>query len=593
MSFVIPPVVLVHGIWGNRASLQFYENSLETYNPWKVYLSASGINRGIRSIKYTNNIAFDSLDAMGGPNTLKKTITGATWARLDTLHFVGGRVDVVAHSMGGLVARALAGQELQELKDYPASRRDRRQGSIHQIITLDTPEKGSALATFLLDNKDATYQNMDGFPIGTLVRTVWTRACGKAPGMTIKKCFNDKLKLNISGGGVASLDPENPCLKIIPGKPCLTNVAGPAEPKWIWNAIGAVVPQTRGRGENVLQFVLENLIAAIYPHTSEAPTISLILNDNGQDDAIVPLSSQIPQGAAQSHTFPGLAHTGLSPSLQTKLGSLLTGLSFDSVVELQGIADLISRWLICNGAASCNQQPAAAVQAKAQGPVPTPKPRMAPVNATANNAPMTVQMPQNVQLAIPFEIAITKSGTALAELAVTQQDEMGHHTEGEKPAVSRVASNTAYVKVIPMLLGSVTFTVEAVFKDGSVSSQDVKVPVGVPSVAPKLFHGDQFPEFSLSLQKGGDVAPLQPEAYYATIPDEIDKWGHAHPVAVDLTGRVDYRIVPSGVAPVVRLESDSHGSVIGVRALRPGTATIEARFGTAVDQIVVTVEPHH
>jgi hypothetical protein len=36
---------------------------------------------------------------------------------------------------------------------------------------------------------------------------------------------------------------------------------------------------------------------------------------------------------------------------------------------------------------------------------------------------MTVQMPQNVQLAIPFELAIAKSGTGLAELAVTQLPE--------------------------------------------------------------------------------------------------------------------------------------------------------------------------
>jgi hypothetical protein len=156
-----------------------------------------------------------------------------------------------------------------------------------------------------------------------------------------------------------------------------------------------------------------------------------------------------------------------------------------------------------------------------------------------------------------------------------------------------MAGNTAYLKVIPMLLGSVTFTVDAVFKDGSVSSQDVTVPVGVASVAPKLFRGDRFPEFSLSLQKGGDVAPLQPEAYYESIPDRIDEWGHAHPVGVNLVGRVDYRIVPGGLAPVVGLERDSHGSVIGVRALRPGTATIEARFGTAVDYIKVTVEQHH
>jgi hypothetical protein len=202
-------------------------------------------------------------------------------------------------------------------------------------------------------------------------------------------------------------------------------------------------------------------------------------------------------------------------------------------------------------------------------------------------------MPQNLQLAIPFELAVANSKAGLVQLAVTQQDEMGHHGGQQKPAISRVVGDTAYVKIIPMLLGSVTFTFEAVFKDRSISAQDVTVPVGVPSVAPKLFRGDQFPEFSLSLQKGGEVAPLQPDAYYASIPDRIDKWGHSHPVAVNLAGWVDYQIVPTGTARILQLEKDTYGSVIGVRALRPGIATIEARFGTAVDQIMVTVEQSH
>jgi hypothetical protein len=67
-----------------------------------------------------------------------------------------------------------------------------------------------------------------------------------------------------------------------------------------------------GAGENALQFELENLIAAIYPTTAQAPTIATILGDGGQDDAVVPLTSQIAGGPAQSVQFAGLAHIPVS-----------------------------------------------------------------------------------------------------------------------------------------------------------------------------------------------------------------------------------------------------------------------------------------
>jgi hypothetical protein len=84
----------------------------------------------------------------------------------------------------------------------PQHDRSRGLGAIHQIITLDTPEAGSALATFLLGHKDATYQNQESGE----VQKVWNGACGKAPGVTVERCL-DNMKpqpMNISNGAVAS-----------------------------------------------------------------------------------------------------------------------------------------------------------------------------------------------------------------------------------------------------------------------------------------------------------------------------------------------------------------------------------------------------
>jgi len=91
MSLVIPPVILVHGIWGDSSALQNYAANLGTYDFWKLY--PSGL--GIIPIDYKNDIAFDDPGAQGGPATLRKTITGL-WALLNHHNIVGGRVYVVA-----------------------------------------------------------------------------------------------------------------------------------------------------------------------------------------------------------------------------------------------------------------------------------------------------------------------------------------------------------------------------------------------------------------------------------------------------------------------------------------------------------------
>jgi hypothetical protein len=78
--------------------------------------------------------------------------------------------------------------------------------------------------------------------------------------------------------------------------------------------------------------------------------------------------------------------------------------------------------------------------------------------------------------------------------------------------------------------------------------------------------------------------------HFASIPATTDPFGKTSKAPVDLRGRVTYTIVANGNSPVVRLERDKNvPSTIGVRALHPGTATIQARFGSAVDTITVIV----
>jgi pimeloyl-ACP methyl ester carboxylesterase len=107
----IHTLVFVHGLGGNRAN--FY--------PLQAYLWAKGHRR-----QYSFNYAMtDSIESMG-----------VRLQRLLKRDVRGGRIDIIAHSMGGLVSRVY----LQMLGG------DRR---VDRFITLGTPHRGSYASSWL------------------------------------------------------------------------------------------------------------------------------------------------------------------------------------------------------------------------------------------------------------------------------------------------------------------------------------------------------------------------------------------------------------------------------------------------------------
>jgi triacylglycerol esterase/lipase EstA (alpha/beta hydrolase family) len=172
MSLVPPPVVLVHGLWGNEKSLEFLRDVLTNSPPWK---SRPGL---VKAIEYTNDIAFDAVEPASALGNQIRDLLKAGVQSLDAEHIVGGRVDIIAHSMGGLVARHYA-----MLTPY-RSLRDRGQGQFHQIVTLDTPEGGSQLATYLFDHRGCTLQSTSGFIAGL----IWSAICEPLT-LTVEECL--------------------------------------------------------------------------------------------------------------------------------------------------------------------------------------------------------------------------------------------------------------------------------------------------------------------------------------------------------------------------------------------------------------------
>lgn len=123
------PVVMIHGLWSDRSAFDAMEGKLlqdghyMDYQLYKVDYSSS------------NGAPFDyNFDV--APNGIDQVIRNCEDHGLSV-----GKVDLVVHSMGGLLSRKYLQGSL-----YP-SRKD-----VHRLITCNTPHAGSQMANFLLDN---------------------------------------------------------------------------------------------------------------------------------------------------------------------------------------------------------------------------------------------------------------------------------------------------------------------------------------------------------------------------------------------------------------------------------------------------------
>ena len=114
--------------------------------------------------------------------------------------------------------------------------------------------------------------------------------------------------------------------------------------------------------------------------------------------------------------------------------------------------------------------------------------------------------------------------------------------------------------------------------DTGLAFGSVTAPVRVPALPPQEFRGDSnWRVFSVDPYdpNGLNFAELHPQAIYAASPD----------YPIDLDGRVKCTVAPSTGRPVVEVYDGCW-----FRALRPGTAAIEVRFGAALDRIEVVAK---
>jgi pimeloyl-ACP methyl ester carboxylesterase len=544
IKLILPPVVLIHGLWGDAKSLSDMQSYMNGAGRWyKQYVAP---------ICYSKYLAFDAASdpLSNGKNpcevtseTALETEINSFLATQDASRIVTGRVDTVAHSMGGLVIRHYA-----SLSGYQ-SNRNRTLGQLHTVATFNAPEIGSLLANFLITHRKDTRQA----PFWTTAGAVWLAACGSS---NAEDCFRGlgyplyAPGLNLKTGAVYALEPGSPNLKN-------PDLSGPNIADADWLAISSRAP-----GNSALAAGVNTLIAALYknPNGSGVPNINSILGTS-QNDAIVALDSQT-HGAPNGHvtTFNNLSHTYLVSSLLT----LLTFGTFNdnSVLQDTGVEKTASCWLASAGGGSCFA-PA--------GEEETPPPQ--PAHAVRAIDAIRITAPEQAELGKPFDIQIRSLVPGkMPQLSIFQQSEDGT-TRPETVKPLRIANDTAFVRIVPVLPGLTTFGIRAQLGDG-IAMQTVQLRVRLPAEPPLEFRAHALPHLVMILNDSTRMATPRPLATYAAPVGEV---------ALN-SDNVRYRVLPGDGASVVRVTSDGR-----LRALRPGRAEVEGQLGNLHSRFDVIV----
>lgn len=172
ITLVTPPVVLIHGMWSSPQvwSEGGFDKALEKAGFGNIALADYSTNS-------SNTFDPQSQESSYGRNALLKSMEEglATYRQKE---IAATQVDVVGHSLGGLIARSLSQQY------YYTNPENFHKGYFHKLITLGTPHRGSPFGPRLwnirnnwvfipeidLPVKVSFFMSFIGKPIGTVHR---------------------------------------------------------------------------------------------------------------------------------------------------------------------------------------------------------------------------------------------------------------------------------------------------------------------------------------------------------------------------------------------------------------------------------------
>jgi hypothetical protein len=298
VQLVPPALLLVHGLWDSAAGAGFAPGTGGFYD-WIAsqypHSQIFGVNYGfgppacltctpaifpfpaeLLSAKRFDDAQIQAVFANAVDNALASAANAGLAART---------VDVVAHSMGGLVARQY--ESSSGYSENPALLGN----PIHSLITIGTPHLGTNLATTLWNDQPQTLVNQN-----PLVQGICFLASG---------CINLGEVFDLTGHTV-----DSAVASLSPGSTQISNLSS--------SSFDAVVGEAPTNPLSTTESTLNAIIGAFLPNQ----TVNSILGGQASD-TIVPVGSAS-AGSADCAAVPGIVHAamGAPDTGETKSGAV-------------------------------------------------------------------------------------------------------------------------------------------------------------------------------------------------------------------------------------------------------------------------------
>jgi uncharacterized repeat protein (TIGR03803 family) len=455
-----PPVVFVHGVWDSAASWGTFEQ----------WMQQSGYpTSGLFPADYqvSNYLTFeDSSTQIILGRTIADALTDAARQGI-----VARKVDVVAHSMGGLVTLYFEDQggTPPTVVTLPAN-------PVHKLVTIGTPYDGSALATELWNIRNYPPASAVTNPLFGKLCNAW----GSNPG----SCTPTVL-LGATGHKIVSNDP-----KVDSAIQSLMLGIAPIPTSYTHSAI---VGETDGIPARATELFLDAILATYDPGES----VSSLLNT--PNDAIVGASSQS-ANSTDSVTVTGVVHTSLLPNAswtQWFPGPAYSLLDYPGEISSSAVFSQVLSSLMGNTLSGTVAQPATLASKSSSGAMGTVvKRRTTAVQPGVSTAPAPLfdltgytQVPisnatflpvtgSTLTINTPVSIAVTSSTKTISETLLFQQ--VADPTDF---AIIYSTQTPFSLSFVPTRLGSMSFVVFAVFTDntfGTATLNYTLTPVGSP-----------------------------------------------------------------------------------------------------------------
>jgi pimeloyl-ACP methyl ester carboxylesterase len=265
------PVVLLHGLWGNWTNLLKLDSYLRNSGKYNPTITDLWDYKNTNALSFSNNrgIVKDAI------NNIFEILRGAKYS--------SGKVDIVAHSMGGILSRLYLQNEI--CKNGQTT--DCYRNDINKLITLNTPHSGTQAANYLLKIDDPFTPCVSGAVRGIL----WLEKTLLSNNRPIKD------------GAINDLRCDSDAIKSLNGSLNLNKNIVPSYAIATYALLNKTYTEEEG-GESFLI----NSISKCRRLLESRNQFLLRLFDNDWSDYIVPEKSQI-GGLKDYSPFPDILHT--------------------------------------------------------------------------------------------------------------------------------------------------------------------------------------------------------------------------------------------------------------------------------------------